>query len=258
MTFRFVDEHKGRWPVRLLCEALAVSPAGYYAWRRRPRSARRRRDALLVGVRAIHAEVKARYGSPRIHAELAARGHACCVNTVARLIAGGRHRRQGRQEVPPHHHGLRPRPARRGQPPSVAGMKSCKEFGRLLPWEERPVARQGLPHAWPPTSSRHPGARRPRLPPAGRPQPSPPLRPGAARPHRPGGRRGPARRGGGPEAPLRPVHRLAAVPPLRAGRPGAAAGGPAALGQAAAAFPPSSASASSRWPAWSRWPRACT
>jgi transposase InsO family protein len=87
MTFRFIDQHKGHWPVRLLCETLEVSPAGYYAWRQRPRSAReRRRDALLVEVRAIHAEAKARYGSPRIHAELAARGHGCCVNTVAKLM----------------------------------------------------------------------------------------------------------------------------------------------------------------------------
>ena len=87
MTFRFIDEHQGRWPVRLLCEALEVSPAGYYAWRQRPRSAQeQRRDALLVEVRAIHAEVKARYGSPRTHAELVARGHDCCVNTVAKVM----------------------------------------------------------------------------------------------------------------------------------------------------------------------------
>src|SRR5207302_11352153 len=87
MTFRFVEEHTGQWPVRLLCETPEVSPAGYYARRQRPRSARqRRRDALLVEVRAVHAEVRARYGSPRIHAELVARGHGCCVNTVARLM----------------------------------------------------------------------------------------------------------------------------------------------------------------------------
>jgi transposase InsO family protein len=35
----------------------------------------------------IHQEVKARYGSPRIHAELVARGHACCVDTVAKLMS---------------------------------------------------------------------------------------------------------------------------------------------------------------------------
>ena len=87
MTFRFIDDHKDRWPVRLLCETLEVSPAGYYAWRGRPRSAQERRhDALLVEMRAIHAEVKGRYGSPRMHAALVARGHGCCVNTVAQLM----------------------------------------------------------------------------------------------------------------------------------------------------------------------------
>jgi len=85
--FRFIDEHRDQWPVRLLCDALDVSPAGYYAWRERPTSARQQRqDALLVEIRAIHAEFKARYGSPRVHAELAARGHDCSVNTVAKLM----------------------------------------------------------------------------------------------------------------------------------------------------------------------------
>jgi len=39
-----------------------------------------------VEIRAIHAEVKQRYGSPRIYKELVARGHSCCVNTVAKLM----------------------------------------------------------------------------------------------------------------------------------------------------------------------------
>jgi putative transposase len=87
MTFAFTDEHREQWPVRLLCETLEVSPAGYYAWRDRPASAHeQRRDTLLVEIRAVHAESKARYGSPRIHAELAARGRPCCVNTVAKLM----------------------------------------------------------------------------------------------------------------------------------------------------------------------------
>ena len=73
MTFRFIEEHRAQWPVRLLCDILEVSPAGYYAWRDRPASAQeQRRAALLVEIRAAHAEVKARYGSPRMHAELGA------------------------------------------------------------------------------------------------------------------------------------------------------------------------------------------
>jgi putative transposase len=87
MTYRFIDQHKDLWPVRLLCDTLEVSPAGYYAWRQRPASEQQqRRDALVVEIRAIHAEVKARYGSPRIQAELRARGQDCCVNTVAKLM----------------------------------------------------------------------------------------------------------------------------------------------------------------------------
>ena len=76
--------------MRLLGETPEVSPAAYYAWRRCPRGAQgQRRDALLVGIRAIHAESEARYGSPRIHAELVARGHDCCVTTVAELMREG-------------------------------------------------------------------------------------------------------------------------------------------------------------------------
>jgi transposase InsO family protein len=73
--------------VRLLGETLEVSPAGYFVWWQRPRSTpEQRREALLVEVRAIHAEVKARYGSPRLHAELVARGHDGCVHLVAKLM----------------------------------------------------------------------------------------------------------------------------------------------------------------------------
>jgi putative transposase len=87
MTFRFIDEHRHHYPVRLLCDTLEVSTAGYYAWRQRPtNSQEQRRAALVVEIRAIHAEVKGRYGSPRIHAELQARGQDCCVNTVAKLM----------------------------------------------------------------------------------------------------------------------------------------------------------------------------
>jgi transposase InsO family protein len=87
MTYRFIEDHRARWPVRLLCEVLEVAPAGYYARRGRPASTQQqRRDALTVNIQAIHQEFKLRYGSPRIHEELLARGQPCCVNTVAKLM----------------------------------------------------------------------------------------------------------------------------------------------------------------------------
>ncbi len=70
-----------------MCRALGVSRSGYYAWHaRKPSAAEVRREELTEEVQQIHAQVKGRYGSPRIHAELVARGHECCVNFVAELM----------------------------------------------------------------------------------------------------------------------------------------------------------------------------
>jgi putative transposase len=87
VTYRFIEGQQETWPIRVLCDALEVSPAGYYAWLRRSSSFQeQRREALLGLIQGIHAEVKQRYGSPRVHAALAARGEACSVNTVAKLM----------------------------------------------------------------------------------------------------------------------------------------------------------------------------
>jgi putative transposase len=70
-----------------MCRVLAVSRSGFYAWRSRgPSEAALRREGLSAQIATIHTEVKGRYGSPRIHAELLDRGHDCCVNTVAKVM----------------------------------------------------------------------------------------------------------------------------------------------------------------------------
>jgi transposase InsO family protein len=86
VRYQFIEAHRETWPVRLMCQVLGVSTGGYYGWRRPPCARQRRREALVAEIRAIHHEVKARYGSPRVHAELVARGRMCCVNTVAKLM----------------------------------------------------------------------------------------------------------------------------------------------------------------------------
>ena len=74
MKFGFVDEHRGIWPVRMMCAVLGLSASGYYAWRTRPVSRRvTANEALLEDIRLIHAESCGTYGSPRVHAVL--RGH---------------------------------------------------------------------------------------------------------------------------------------------------------------------------------------
>ncbi len=48
MRFAFVDESKAAWPGHALCRNLGVTPAGYYAWRGRPASARAEAKATLA------------------------------------------------------------------------------------------------------------------------------------------------------------------------------------------------------------------
>ena len=87
MTFAWIEERRAEWPVTTLCRVLEVSRSGFYAWRSRgPSETQTRRATLTEQVARIHAEAKARYGSPRMHAELVGRGHDCCVNTVARVM----------------------------------------------------------------------------------------------------------------------------------------------------------------------------
>ena len=55
MRFRFIADHQEKWPVRVMCEVLGVSPAGYYAWRFRPESARATANhRLLADLQRLH------------------------------------------------------------------------------------------------------------------------------------------------------------------------------------------------------------
>ena len=55
MSFSFIEDHRDSYPVRLMCNVLEVSPAGYYAWRDRPVSERSKSNAaLLAEIRQVH------------------------------------------------------------------------------------------------------------------------------------------------------------------------------------------------------------
>ena len=86
-VFPFIEAEKaGSGNVKRACELLKVSRAAYYAARRGP-SQRDHADAVLtVRVKALHAESKGRYGAPRVHAELARRGHHHGRKRIARLM----------------------------------------------------------------------------------------------------------------------------------------------------------------------------
>ena len=125
MRYACILKYEGEFTVRLMCRVLEVSRAGYYAWRNRVPSARARADMRLrVVIRAIHAESRQRYGSPRIHRELGARQWRCSRKRVARLMRAD---------------GLRGKRSRRyrsttqadGTPPAPNHLKRCFRVAEL-------------------------------------------------------------------------------------------------------------------------------
>jgi putative transposase len=87
MRYRVIQKHDRRYPIRLMCRALTVSPAGYYAWAGRPESDRSVYNrTLLSAIRMIHQESRETYGSPSIWDALIKRGHRVGENRIARLM----------------------------------------------------------------------------------------------------------------------------------------------------------------------------
>ena len=141
MRFAFIHAHARRWHIATMCRVLQVSRAGYYAWDRRPVSARRQADArLAAAIAQVHRDAEARYGSPRLHRELVARGHECGRHRVARLMREA---------------GLRAKSARRyrvttqsGHREPVAPNHLARQFAVAPPTAPATPAERPWPRAW--------------------------------------------------------------------------------------------------------------
>jgi transposase InsO family protein len=87
VKFALVDAEKANYPIAEMCAWLAVSRAGFYAWRKRPESAHAVEDRRLrVLVRESYDRNKKRYGSPRVHRELGKNGVHTSRKRVVRLM----------------------------------------------------------------------------------------------------------------------------------------------------------------------------
>ena len=95
MKYAWIGKHMAVWPVTLTCEVLGVSASGYFEhWRRKDTDkpskpgANKRigNEALLVHIRAIHAEFKQEYGWPKMWKELLGRGIRVGKERVRKLM----------------------------------------------------------------------------------------------------------------------------------------------------------------------------
>jgi len=87
MRYAFIAEKRVAFPVAALCRAMRVSRSGFYGYLAEPETERERGDAgLSAKTRAVFAEHKGRYGSPRVCRELRERGDLVSAMKVARLM----------------------------------------------------------------------------------------------------------------------------------------------------------------------------
>jgi putative transposase len=83
----FIEDHRQEYSIRVMCRVLDVSESGYYAWRERPLSEHEREDARLAAlIQQLFVEHRQVYGSPRLHAALAAQGIHVGRKRVVRLM----------------------------------------------------------------------------------------------------------------------------------------------------------------------------
>jgi len=123
VKYAWIEKQAGLWPVGVMCEVLGVSQSGLKAWRSGGKRSQRLTDAqLLVLIRAIHAQFKGAYGSPRMHEELRERGHRVGKARVERLMRS---------------HGIRARHKRR--------WKATTDSQHTLPVAQNLVARDFCP-----------------------------------------------------------------------------------------------------------------
>src|SRR3954452_18445009 len=87
MKFRLIEDQRDVWPVRVICDALSVSPSGYYAWRSRPESPREIANReLLSDIRRVHVEHQGRDGARRIDAGLRAARQSISRKRIERVL----------------------------------------------------------------------------------------------------------------------------------------------------------------------------
>ncbi len=88
MRYQFIDSQAGQHPINLLCRVLAVSRAGYYAWRKRPPSQRTMANQKLQqALWTVYDRSRQTYGYRRVHAAVQSQ-IPCNHKRVARLLRG--------------------------------------------------------------------------------------------------------------------------------------------------------------------------
>ena len=145
MKYAWIDTQRKAYPLPAMCETLTVSISGYRAWKRGGSPNRKRlTDAqMLALIRAIHAQLKGAYGSPRMLREIRGRGFPAGKQRIERLMRENgiraRHKRRYKATTDSKHAlPVAPQPA--GSELQCAGAQSSVFGGHNLHLDRRRLA----------------------------------------------------------------------------------------------------------------------
>jgi putative transposase len=87
MKYAFMAAHEGQFSIKCMCHALGLQRSGYYAWRKRPISARdKANEDLLERIREVFEKSRRTYGSQRIQRYFLRQGQVYSRHRVARIM----------------------------------------------------------------------------------------------------------------------------------------------------------------------------
>lgn len=87
MKYAYMAAHEGEFSVKAMCQVLGVQRSGYYAWKRRPPSAREQANQeLLAKIREAFEISRHTYGSLRIQQYWLRKGYGFSRHRIGRLM----------------------------------------------------------------------------------------------------------------------------------------------------------------------------
>jgi putative transposase len=87
VKYQFINEHRQRWSIQMMCRTLKVARSGFYMWLHKPLSDRAIEDArLLALIKDSYDASSGVYGSPRVFLDLREAGEICGRHRVARIM----------------------------------------------------------------------------------------------------------------------------------------------------------------------------
>jgi len=87
MRYQWIQNHRGSYPLAVLCQTLQVSTSGFYGWSsKEPSKRQQQREKIAQAAARSHFESNRIYGYRKVWEDLQEQKMNCCPETVRRVL----------------------------------------------------------------------------------------------------------------------------------------------------------------------------